>query len=819
MTNAAKFLQRFFADLKFGWRMLRKNPGFAAVAILTLALGIGANTVFFSVLDAVLLRPLPYKDAARLVFISGTDPDSGASAGANLSFPKFERIESGSQALTGVSAFYSAPMNLITQREPEPVTGAHASLNLFNALGVIPAQGRTFLPEEEKPGGADVVIVSDRFWRSHFATGQDALGKTLNLDGTQTTIVGVLPPSFKFPFDFPEPDVWLARVFEHPLLKPSQIQIGAGYLSVIARLRDGETNGKAQAELNTLNSQYNSEFTGRADSGKYGLAATPLQDHLIGNFRLSLVILLIAVSLVLLIACANVANLLLARSTTREKEIALRKTLGATRGRLILQLLTESLLLSVIGGALGIALATFMMPLLRSFSPGSLPRLTEAGLDLRVLLFSFLISVLTGLLFGLAPAIRISSKNLSESINTGTHGSAAGPGRGRSQAALIVGEVGLALILMTGAGLLLESFAHLLRVDPGFSAENLMTFAINLPSVRYPQRDQQAQFYRRLVEQVQNLPGIQKVGLVSYLPLSGAVRMSYFCAEGQICQGLGKDPLIAFRQVYNGYFDAMGTRLLRGRTFNSGDSASGLPVMVVNETTAKKYWPGENPLGKHVAGSRDLVQREVVGVVADVKYENLNSPSLQELYIPFEQMPWAAMTLLVRSNGNQQALSAAVRAKVAELDSGVPITHVASMQEIVGTSVAEPRLILEFVSAFAGFALLLASIGLYGVMAYSVAARKREIGIRVSVGATPKDIFRLILSEGLRVTAIGIAIGLLASLALTRMISSLLFEVHATDPWAFSLAALALVFAALLACYIPARRAIAVDPVSAIRAD
>jgi putative ABC transport system permease protein len=818
MITAGKSVQRFLSDLKFGWRMLRKNPGFASVAILTLALGISANTVFFSVLDAVLLRPLPYKDSARLVFISGTDPDSGASE-PSLSFPKFEKIESRSSTLTDVSAFYATSVNLVTQREPEPVAGAHASLNFFAMLGVIPVRGRTFLPEEEKPGGADVAIVSDRFQRGHFAAIDEALGKTLNLDGTPTTIVGVLPPDFKFPFEFPEPDVWIARVFEHPLLKPSQIQIGAGYLSVMARLRDGETKTKAQAELNTLNSEYNAEFAGRADSGKYGLSANSLQDHLIGNFRLSLVTLLIAVSLVLLIACANVANLLLARSTTRNTEIALRKTLGATRARLILQLLTESLLLSLIGGALGIALAVFVMPLLRSFNPGSLPRLAEASLDIRVLLFSFLISVLTGLVFGLAPAIRISAKNLSESINAGTRGSTAGPGRSRLQAALIIGEIGLALILMTAAGLLLESFARLIRVDPGFAAQNLMTFSINLPPIRYPQRDQQAQFYRRLVEQIQNFPGVQKVGLVSYLPLSGAVRMSYFCAEGQICQGLGKDPLIAFRQVDTGYFDAMGTRLLRGRTFNSGDSSSGLPVIVVNETTAKKYWPRENPLGKHVAGSRDLVQREVVGVVADVKYNNLNSPNLQELYIPFEQMPWAAMTLLVRSAGNQQTLSAAVRAKVAELDSVVPITHVSSMEEVVGTSLAEPRLILEFVTAFAGFALLLASIGLYGVMSYSVAARKREIGIRVSVGATPRDIFRLILSEGLRVTVIGIAIGLFASLALTRMISSLLFEVHATDPLAFSLAAIALVFAALLACYIPARRAIAVDPVSAIRAD
>jgi putative ABC transport system permease protein len=818
MITVGKFFQRFFADLKFGWRMLRKNSGFASIAILTLALGIGANTVFFSVLDAVLLRPLPYKDSSWLVFVSGTDPDSSAS-GPNLSFPKFEKIESGSTTLAGVSAFYSTSMNLITQREPEPVAGAHASLNFFAVLGISPVDGRTFLPEEEKPGGADVAIVSDRFWRSHFAAGEDAIGKTLDLDGTPTTIVGVLPPSFKFPFEFPEPDLWLARVFEHPLLKPSQIQIGAGYLSVIARLRDDQTLGKAQAELNSLNSQYDSEFAGRADTGKFGLSANSLQDHLIGNFRLSLVILLIAVSLVLLIACANVANLLLARSTTREQEIALRKTLGATRGRLILQLLTESLLLSLIGGALGIALASLVMPLLRSFSPGSLPRLAQAGLDMRALVFSFTISVLTGLLFGLAPAIRISAQNLRESINAGTHGSASGLGTGGAQAALIIGEVGLALMLMTTAGLLLESFARLIRVDPGFSAQNLMTFSINLPAVRYPQRDQQAQFYRQLVEQVQNFPGIEKVGLVSYLPLSGAVRMSYFCAEGQICLGLGKDPLIAFRQVDNGYFDSMGTRLLRGRTFNSGDSPAGLPVIVVNETTAKNYWPAENPIGKHMAGSRDLVKREVVGVVADVKYNNLNSPNLEELYIPFEQMPWPAMTLLVRSADNQQTLATAVRAKVADLDSSVPITRVSSMEEIVGTSLAEPRLILEFVSAFAGFALLLASLGLYGVMSYSVAARKREIGIRVSVGASPKDIFRLILSEGLRVTAIGIAIGLGASFALTRIISSLLFEVHATDPLAFFLAVFALVFAALLACYVPARRAIAVDPVSAIRAD
>jgi putative ABC transport system permease protein len=818
MATIGALAQQFTADLKFAWRTLRKNAGFTSIAILTLALGIGANTAFFSVIDTVLLRPLPYPESRRLVFISTTDPDSNVSGG-DLSFPKFEKTQSSSTVLDRVSAFYSTPVNLITQREPESLAGAHASLDLFSLLGVSPVQGRTFLPEEEKAGGANVAIVSERFRQGHFTANDDPIGKILNLDGTETTIIGVLPPTFKFPFQFPEPDIWLPRVFEHPLLKPSQIQIGAGYLSVIARLRDGETLPKAQAELNILNSQYNSEFVGRADSGKYGLSATSLQERLIGNFRLSLIILLVAVSLVLLIACANVANLLLARSTTREKEIALRKTLGATRGRLIRQLLTESVLLSLIGGALGIGLAAFVMPLLRSFSPGSLPRLAEASLDLRVLFFSFVISVLTGIVFGLAPALRISAKPLSESLNETSRGSSASPGSGFSQALLIVGEVGLALVLMTAAGLLLESFGRLIRVDPGFSARNLMTFSINLPSTRYPQRDQQAQFYRQLVEQIQALPGIQKVGLVSYLPLSGAVRMSYFCAERQICQGLGKDPLIAFRQVDNGYFEAMGTRLLRGRTFNSGDSASGLPVIVVNETTARHYWPNENPIGKHVAGSRDLVKREVVGVVADVKYNSLNSPNLEELYIPFEQMPWPAMTLLVRSAGNQPALTAAVREKVAQLDSAVPITSVSSMEDIVGTSLAEPRLILGFVTAFAGFALLLATVGLYGVMSYFVSARKREIGIRLSVGATPHDIFKLILSDGLKVTVIGIVVGLCASLALTRLISSLLFEVRPNDPLAFSLSAFGLLAASLLACYVPARRAIAVDPVHALHAD
>jgi putative ABC transport system permease protein len=796
--------------------MLRKNPGFTAVAMLTLALGIGANTAIFSVVNAVLLRPLPYSDSNELLAISQTDRASGTT-GVPVSFTKFTEISEQNKSLASVAAFYPYTLSLVSEREPELVNGMRISEDFFRVLGIAPLLGRSFLPEEETPGGNDVAILSDSFWHNHFAADPGLLGKTLSLDGKSVTVVGILPAGFHFPLQFPEPEVWLPRVSESSLLTPQQIHSGAGYLSMIARLGPGETISRAQAELSAIDGRYREQFGSYADATKYALTATSLEDSLVGPLRASLLVLLAAVGFVLLIACANVANLLLARATSRDREIGIRKALGATRARLVRQLLSESLLLALGGGALGMFLANTLMPAMRSLSPGAVPRLAEARIDASVLLFSLLLCALTGVLFGLMPSLQAAGKELQESLKEGTRGSSQGGHRARFHAFLVVAEIGMALVLMTCAGLLMESFARLMRVNPGLSPKGVMTFPLTLPSVRYSQPQQQESFYRQLLERVKTIPGVQAAGATSYLPLSGGARFVFFCPEGHACLGVGKDPIIAFRQVDSGYFEAVETPLLRGRVFSEKDISGGLPVVVVNQTTATHYWPGQDPIGKHLANSRDMVQREVVGVVADVKFGGLNAASSEEMYLPMAQVPWPTMTLVVRSNANPRPLVTAVRAKIAEGDPTLPVTGILSMEEVVSTSVAQPRIIMQFVGAFAGFALLLAAIGIYGVMAYTVTARKQEMGIRVAFGARPGDILRLVVVQGMRMTLIGVALGVVVSLALTRLLASLLFGVQATDPLVFSAAALVLAGAAFVACYIPARRATRVDPIVVLR--
>ena len=809
-------MQTLWQDLKFALRMLRKNPGFTAVAMLTLALGIGANTAIFSVVNAVLLRPLPYADANQLLAISQTDRASGTT-GVPVSFTKFTEIREQNESLASVAAFYPYTPSLVSEHEPELVNAVRSSADLFRVLGITPSLGRSFLPEEEAPGGSDVAILSDGFWHSHFAADSGLLGKTLSLDGRRVTVVGVLPASFHFPLQFPEPDVWLPRVSESNFLTSQQIHSGAGYLSVIARLRSGGTLSRAQAELSAIDGRYREQFGSYVDATKYSLAATSLEESLVGPLRVSLLVLLAAVGFVLLIACANVANLLLARATSRDREIGIRKALGATRSRLVRQLLSESLLLAVGGGALGIFLASTLMPALRTLSPGTVPRLAEARVDASVLLFSLLLCALTGVLFGLMPSLQAAGKELQEALKEGSRGSSQGGHRAKFRAFLVVAEIGMALVLMTCAGLLIESFARLIRVNPGLSPNDVMTFPVTLPPVRYPQGQQQEAFYRQLLERVRTIPGVQAAGATSYLPLSGGARFGFFCPEGHACLGVGKDPVIAMRQVTPGYFDAVRTPLLRGRVFTEKDIAGGLPVVVINQTTATRYWPGQDAIGKHLANSRDRVQREIVGVVADVKFGGLNATNTEEMYLPMAQAPWPTMTVVVRSAANPQPLVAAVRAKIAESDPDLPITGILSMDEVVSTSVAQPRIIMQFVGVFAGFALLLAAIGIYGVMAYTVTARKQEMGIRVALGARPADILRLVVGQGMRMTLIGVALGVVFSLALTRLLASLLFGVHATDPLMFSAAALVLAAAAFVACYIPARRATRVDPIVVLR--
>jgi putative ABC transport system permease protein len=803
-------------DLKFALRMLVKNPGFTLVAVLTLALGIGANSAIFSVVDAVMLQPLPYKDPGQLLFLSGLLRQTGT-PGASLSFTKFTQIQEQSHTLEGSAAFYGTTLSLVTEREPEAVSGNRVSRSFFRVLGITSIRGRDFLPEEEASGASDAAIISDGFWHSHFAADAGALGRSLNIDGRQVTVVGILPPRFRFPLQFPEPDIWMPGVSDPSFLRPEQVRTGAGYLNVIARLRPGESLAAAKAELDTIDARYRSQFTGFVDSEKFGISTVPLEESLVGPLRPGFAVLLAAVGFILLIACANVANLLLARATSREREMALRKAIGASSGRLVRQLLSESLLLSLLGGVLGVALAAAALPALRAFSPGSVPRLSETRLDVPVMIFSVLLSVVTGILFGLVPALQASTGNLHQTLKEGTRGSSSGGHRGKLRALLVVAEMAVALILMTGAGLLMQSFSRLMKVNPGFSSDHLMTFLVNLPPARYAQPEIQTQFYRQLTERVKSIPGVDSAGFTSYLPLSGAIRFVYFCPEGTVCQGVGKDPLTAMRQVSTGYFDTVRTPLLQGRVFTERDTASTPPVVVVNQTVADRYWPGQNPIGRHLANSRDMIQREVVGVVADVKFNALNVASSEEMYLPLEQIPWPTTTLIVRSAANPEALVSAVRAKIAEIDPTLPISSIATMESVVATSVAQPRILSEFVGVFAGFALLLAAIGIYGVMGYSVAARTQEVGIRMSLGAEPRDILKLVVRQGMRLALIGVAIGVVASLALTRLISTLLFGVSASDPLAFALAAAALVATALVACYLPARRATRVDPMIVLR--
>lgn len=805
-------------DLKFALRMLRKNVGFTAVAVLTLALGIGANTTIFSVVRTVLLKPLPYPAAERLLSIFQADSRDKSKV-LSLSFPKFSQVAEQSHTLESTAAYYSTVVSLDTPREPEAVNAARVSLDFFRVLGVSPSEGRSFLVEEEQPGGTNVAILSDAFWHSHFAGDQSVLGKTIVLDGNATTMVGILPASFHFPFEFPEPQVWLPRVFEHPLLKPQQVQLGAGYLSGIGRLREGVTTKQAQAELETINDRYQQQFGSFADAHNHALSAESLEESLVGGLRSSLLVLLAAVGLVLLIACANVANLLLARATAREKEIALRKALGASRARLIRQLLSESALLSVLGGVFGVVLALALMPALRSIHPGTMPRIAEARVDATVLGFSLLLCLLTAVFFGLAPAMQAASQDLHDSLKEGTRGSSAGGSRGKLRGVLVVAEMAVALILMTGAGLLVESFARLMHVNLGFSPHGVMTFPLTLPATRYSQPEQQIQFYRQLLDRVRSAPGVRSAGLVSFLPLSGGYRLSYFCAEGQVCQGLGKDPLLAFWQVSAGYLETMRTPFISGRAFNEHDIAGAAPVVIVNESAANHFWPNQSPLGKHIAGSRDLIQREVVGVVGNAKISALNAVNADQLYVPLEQMPYPTMTLVVRSEAPSEALVAAIRGKIAEVDASLPVSPILSMDSVIATSVAQPRIITQCVSAFAGFALLLAALGMYGVMAYSVTQRKQEMGIRMSLGAGPREILRLVVRQGMTLAVAGVAVGVLASLALTRLLAGLLFGVRATDPTIFGGAAAILGLAAFLACYVPARRATRVDPIVVLRSE
>jgi predicted permease len=810
-------METIWQDLRYAVRILVKNPGFAVVSVITLALGIGANTAIFSVVKGVLVQALPYSHAERLVGIFTASPERGLK-GFPVSFTKMTRIRERSHTLEQVGAYLPVLSSLQTRDLPVELSAVKVTANFFDVLGTAPVLGRSFLSEEDRPGGADVVMVSHRFWLTRLGGDPNAIGRTLPLDGRSVTLIGVLPGSFHFPFLEPEPDVWFPRAFENPGLNPVQVYSGASYLFLQGRIREGSSLAAVQSELNAINADYEREFPGFADSKQYVLEVDPLKESLVGPLRMSLLVLFAAVGFVLMIACANEASLLLARATVRAREMAIRSALGGSQTRLARQLLTESLLLSFVAGGLGIALTVATLRALRSLPQGTLPRIDEIGVDPLVLGFCLLLSLITGLVFGLLPSVQASRKAVQESLKEEVRGSSGSRRSGRSLALLVSGEVAIVALLLSGAGILLKSFSNLAHIDPGFDANHVTTFTITLPEARYGKPAQKSQFFRRLVDSIETLPQVRAAAVVNFIPLSGT-RFVYFCPEGTVCQGIGKDPIIALRQITPDYFKTMGIPLLRGRLFNDGDREDGHPVAIINQWTAEHYYAGKDPIGRQIANSRDMIQREIVGVVGDVRFVGVNTPASQEMYLPQAQNPFGTMTLVIRSDAAVGSLANTVTRKVADLDAELPVSNIITMNDVVATSIAQPRLTAQFVSGFASAALLLTIVGIYGVIAYAVTRRTREIGVRLAVGCPPGRILLLVLNQGMQMVLLGLVVGTIASLFLTHLLSSLLFGTSPRDPFILTAVPCLVVVIALVACYVPAHRAAHIDPLVALRSD
>jgi predicted permease len=800
--------------------MLSKSPGFALVAIVTLALGIGANTAIFSVANALLLRPLPYAHPERLVLVYAAKPDAPRAI-QPFSFPRATFLSEKSRAFSGFAPFTNENFNLTGIGDPEQLSAARVSWNFFAVLGVRPALGRAFLPEEDRPGAKAVCLISHALWTRAFAARADIAGQNITLDATPYTIIGVLPHGFHFAPLGAGVDLWAPRVFDLNITTPAQIRGGVGFLSAVARLAPGGSAGQAEAEMAVLDRQYKRENPRMPDADPaQTMRARDLQEQTVSNVRTAVLILCGAVGLLLLIACANVAALLLSRALARRKEMAIRAALGARRAALIGQLLTESVLLALAGGALGIALSAWGTHALAALGQGNLPRVEEIGIDWRVMAFTAGLSLVTGVLFGLLPAMQLSRQDLNPVLRSEGRGSAGSRRRNRLRGALLVAQVALSMVLLVGAGLLIRSFLRLRNVSAGFDARNVLTMKIALPPARYPKGPQMAAFYDQVVKQVSVVPGVQSTAVCSALPVR-PVRFSPVLVEGQpnfsTETPLAARPILAIQMVSPAYFRTLRVSLREGREFTEGDSAEEPLVAMVNETLVRRYWPRDNPIGKHLLLGRMVRPTEVVGVAADVNNLSLAAAPEAEVYVPFPQRPWASMNLILRTAGDPHNWAAAARAAVAAVDRDQPVTGVNTMEEVLATSTAQQRFSVFLLGVFSMTALLLAAVGLYGAIAYSVAERTQEMGIRIALGAATGDILRMIVGQGLTLTLAGLAIGTMAALAVTRLMSGLLFQVSAADPASFAASALLFAAIAALASYLPARRATRVDPTEALR--
>lgn len=808
-------------DLRYGARMLFKNKGFAAVAIIALALGIGANTAIFSVVNAVLLRPLPFKDSEQLVALRQTTTQRKGDLDF-ASYPNFADWRTQSKAFEQLAAFRNTNRTLTGVDQPTRLISAVVSANLFQLLGVAPSLGRAFLPEEDQPGRSSyAAILSHGLWQRRFGSDPNILGRNLVLSGKNYTVVGVMPGGFQFPVQAEPVELWVPIAVDAETpdgSTPNTAQRGTGIYQIIGRLKSNVTLEQAQAEMDLIARNLEAQYP---DTNTHqGVKIIPQLELLVGKIRTALLVLFGAVGFVLLISCANVANLLLARATTRHKEMAIRAALGASRWRVVRQLLTESVLLGLAGGALGLLLALWGTDLLVALSPKGLLRLNEIGLDGRVLAFTIFVSLLTGVIFGLAPALHASKLDLTESLKEGGRSGTTGARGNRVRSLLIVTEVALALMLLVGAGLLGRSFLRLQRASPGFNAEHVLALNLNLPLARYDE-PQQAAFYRQLLARVETLLGIDAAGVVSPLPLSGDQIEVTFETDGRPT-AKGERPSAEFRTASPNYFRAMSIPLLKGRDFTARDDMKSPGVVIVNETLARQIFPGEDPIGKRIkpgmsVGNDPALMREIVGVVGDVKHQSLSSEAGAEVYVPHAQIPFGGMTLVARTGIDPQSLAATMRNEVNKLDKDIPVYNIRTLDDYLAASVAQPRFNTLLLGIFAGVALFLTMIGLYGVISYSVTERTHEIGIRVALGAQTSDVLKLVVKQGMWLALIGVGVGLAAALALTRLLASLLYDVSATDPVTFIGVSLLLIAVALLACLVPARRAMKVDPMTALR--
>jgi predicted permease len=803
-------------NFRYAARTLAKSPGFTLVAIVTLALGIGANTAIFSVANALLLRPLPYAHPDRLVLVYAVKADAPFAI-QPFSYLRLTFLNEKSRAFAGFAAFTNETFNLTGTGDPEQLSAARVSWNFFNVLGVSPAIGRAFLPEEDQPGARAVCLISHALWTRAFGARADIAGQNITLDATPYTIAGVLPRGFQFAPLGADVDLWAPRVFDLNITTPAQIRAGVGFLSAVARLAPGVSARQADAEMNILDRQYKRENPGMPDADpSQTIHARDLQEQTVANVRTAVLILCGAVGLLLLIACANVAALLLSRALARRKEIAIRAALGAKRTALIAQLLAESVLLALAGGALGIALSAWGTHALAALGQGNLPRVDEIGIDWRVMLFTAGLSLITGVLFGLLPALQLSRQDLNPVLRAEGRGSAGSRRRSRARGVLVVAQVALSMVLLVGAGLLIRSFVRLRNVNGGFDARNVLTMRVALPPARYPKGPQMAAFYDQVVKKVSAMPGVRSAAVCSALPVR-PVRFSPVLVQGQPEIPLAARPLMAIQMVSPAYFRTLRVALRQGREFNERDDPGAPLVAVVNETLVRRYWPHDNPIGKHLLLGRMVKPTEVVGVAADVSNLSLAAAPEAEVYLPFPQRPWASMNLILRTAGDPRNWTGAARAAVAAVDRDQPVTAVNTMEEVLAASTAQQRFSVFLLGVFSVTALVLAAVGLYGAIAYSVAERTQEMGIRIALGADTGDILRMIVGQGLALALAGLVIGAVAALALTRLMSGLLFQVSAADPASFAAGALLFAVVAALASYLPARRATRVDPTEALR--